>query len=100
MTDIMQEIQDERDQIQAQERDLNIKKIRLAIKELYVAFESGKPIYNDDVALLGIAERLSQSVSLSQKRPKGTAILHGNSLIQIAEGTRTNLNLSEDEDDL
>jgi hypothetical protein len=71
MPDIMQEINAERVQIQSQERDLNIRKIQLAIKELYVAFEDGKTIRNDDVTLQGIADHLNQSVALSQRFPKG-----------------------------
>jgi len=74
MTDITEEIQSERAQIRAQERELIIKKIQLAIKELYAAFEDGNPIRNDNATLRAIEERLSQSVVLSQQFPKAFPI--------------------------
>jgi hypothetical protein len=71
MTDIAEEIQAERAQILAQERELNIKKIQLAIKELYAAFEDGQIVYTDDVALEEIVGKLNSAVGLSQRRSKG-----------------------------
>ena len=59
---LAEEIQAERAQIEAQDRDLNIKKIRLAIKELYVIFEDGQPIPFDnppiDALALGLKDLL------------------------------------------
>jgi hypothetical protein len=100
MADIMQEIETERAQIQAQERDLNIKKIQLAIKELYAAFADGQVIRNDNTTLEGIAERLSQSVVLSQRFPKGAAIdprfLWPNQDIPLANGLMKVVGVDDD----
>jgi len=75
MKDIMQEINAERDQIQSQERDLNIKKIRLAIKELYVIFEDGQPIPFDNPPLDALALGLKNLLHICENTRQKASIV-------------------------
>ena len=79
MTDITEEVQSERAQIKEQERELNIKKIQLAIKELYLLFEDGQ-VENigiiDDLVILSTANRLQDQVEIIRRAtfPSGDAL--------------------------